>query len=82
MGNQPENDVLVILNMTSVPRWGFGITVRGKKIWKEVFNSDSKKYWGAGDVYNDEIEGVVIHENEPDLKLCINLPPLGGIILT
>ena len=81
MGHDPEDEVLVILNMTSVPRWDFEITIRDKKTWTEVFNSDSKKYWGAGDVYNPSLEAQPIPGNEHDLKLRINLPPLGGLIL-
>ena len=82
MGTNPEDDALVILNMTSVPRYGFEVTVKDKKEWKEIFNSDSKEYWGSGDVYNKEIECTLEDDNVKETyKMMINLPPLAGIIL-
>ncbi|HEX8331699.1 MAG TPA: alpha amylase C-terminal domain-containing protein, partial [Segetibacter sp.] len=80
-GSKPKDDVLVILNMTSVPRFAFEITVKNKSKWKEVFNSDSVQYWGTGDVYNPKILVSVINKDDKLYKLRINLPPLGGIIL-
>jgi 1,4-alpha-glucan branching enzyme len=80
-GLKPKNDVLVILNMTSVPRFAFEISVTEKLTWKEVFNSDSTKYWGTGDVYNPKILVHTVNKEDKLHKLRINLPPLGGIIL-
>jgi 1,4-alpha-glucan branching enzyme len=80
-GFKPKDDVLVILNMTSVPRFAFEITVKNKSKWKEVFNSDSVQYWGTGDVYNPKILINVFNKEDKLYKLRINLPPLGGIIL-
>ena len=51
------------------------------KQWKEIFNSDDKKYWGAGDVYNAEISSELINKDEEVFKLRINLPPLAGIVI-
>jgi 1,4-alpha-glucan branching enzyme len=59
----------------------FEITLKGKKSWEEVFNSDSTKYYGAGDVYNPKVRTEIINKEELTLKLIINLPPLAGIIL-
>jgi 1,4-alpha-glucan branching enzyme len=80
-GNKPDEELLVILNMTSVPRWGFEIALKDSKSWKEIFNSDAKKYWGAGDVYNTNLEGETLYEDDDGFKLRINLPPLAAIIL-
>jgi 1,4-alpha-glucan branching enzyme len=59
----------------------FEITVKGKKRWSEVFNSDSLKYWGAGGVYNTEVKTEVFDKDEKIFKIFIKLPPLAGIIL-
>ncbi|WP_207493237.1 1,4-alpha-glucan branching protein GlgB [Aridibaculum aurantiacum] len=80
-GSKPKDDVLVFLNMTPQPRMDFEVTVKDKKQWKEVFNSDDRKYWGTGDVYNIDINVEVINKNERLYKLRLNLPPLAGIIL-
>ncbi len=81
IGEKPKEQVLVILNMTPVARYDFEVIVKDKKNWEEVFNSDSKKYWGAGDVYNPEVLSEVINKDDKIFKLRLNLPPLAGIVL-
>ncbi len=81
IGLKPKEDILVILNMTPQPRYDFEVTLKGKKLWKEIFNSDAAKYWGTGDVTNANIKTEPISKQEKNYKLTINLPPLSGIIL-
>ena len=45
-GQKPEDDVIVILNLTPVVRKDWQITAWGKQKWTEIFNSDSKDFWG------------------------------------
>ena len=80
-GLKPKDDILVILNMTPLPRYDFEISIKDKKHWKEIFNSDDAKYWGTGDVINYDINLEIINKAEKDYKLRLNLPPLAGIIL-
>jgi len=72
---------LVALNLTPEPRLDWHIVTGTKKYRKEIFNSDSKKYWGSGDVYNPTIRTEVVNEDENIYKVIVNLPPLGAIIL-
>lgn len=81
MGLNADDDIIVILNMLPQPRLDFEVTVKGKKNWKEIFNSDSTKYYGTGDVYNPKVRAEIINKEETSLKLRLNLPPLAGIIL-
>ena len=81
IGINPNDDIIVVLNMLPQPRLDFEITVKGKKSWKEVFNSDSTKYYGTGDVFNPKVRAEIINKEENILKLQLNLPPLAGIIL-
>src|SRR5262249_60959508 len=39
--------VLVVSNMTPVPRYGYRIGVPFDGAWREIFNSDSEFYGGA-----------------------------------
>ena len=80
-GKDPKDDVLVILNMTPVVRNDWKVEVRGKKDWKEIFNSDDKKYWGAGNIFNPAPGVRIINKEEEIYELNIHLPPLGGIVL-
>jgi 1,4-alpha-glucan branching enzyme len=80
-GLKPENDVLVIMNMTPVPRHQFPIHVQGKKVWSEIFNSDAKKFWGVGDLTNTVIQSTPQNEKGDWNQLLLNLPALSAIVL-
>ena len=80
-GLKPENDILVVMNMTPVPRHQFPIHVAGKKVWKEIFNSDAKKYGGTGDLTNTSI---ILHPQDEKgewNQVLLNLPALSAIVL-
>ena len=81
-GLKPENDVLIVMNMTPVPRHQFPIHVQGKKVWSEIFNSDAKKFWGAGDLTNTSIQVIPQDEKGDWNQLLLNLPALSAIVLT
>ena len=76
-----EEDLLVILNMTPVIRNDWQLYTNGKAYTKEIFNSDSKDFWGTGNVFNPEIRCELVDKNQDRYKLIVNLPPLAGIIL-
>lgn len=80
-GEKEEDDLLIFLNMTPVPRWNWQLETYSRFHWKEIFNSDSKEYWGAGDVYNTNIKIELINQENNICKLQLNLPPLGALIL-
>ena len=80
-GKNPADDVLIVLNVTPEVRNDWKIEVRGKAEWKEIFNSDDKKYWGTGNVFNPEPVITVKNKKEKIYELTVHLPPLGGIIL-
>jgi len=80
-GLKPENDILVVMNMTTVPRHQFPIHIQGKKVWSEIFNSDAKKFWGAGDLTNTSIELHPQDEKGEWSQLLLNLPALSAIVL-
>ena len=80
-GLKPENDILVVMNMTPVPRHQFPIHVTGKKVWNEIFNSDAKKYGGAGDLTNTSILVHPQDEKGEWSQVLLNLPALSAIVL-
>lgn len=79
-GKKPANDLLVVLNMTPVERRDWKLRVQGKSVWKEVFNSDDKKYWGTGDVFNPEPTATLVDKKNKVYEINIHLPALGGIV--
>ena len=80
-GILPENDLLVILNMTPVVRNDWKIYARGKETWKEIFNSDGKKYWGTGDVFNPAPVVKLVDKNTRQYEINVHLPALGAVVL-
>ncbi|HEY0677779.1 MAG TPA: 1,4-alpha-glucan branching protein GlgB [Chitinophagaceae bacterium] len=80
-GKEPEDDLLVILNLTPVVRNNWKIYAYGKERWKEIFNSDHPKYWGAGDVQNPDIQTTLVDKNDDLYEINVHLPPLGAIVL-
>jgi len=80
-GKKKKNDVLIILNMTPVVRTNWKINVHGKSEWKEIFNTDSKKYWGTGDTFNPEIGLHLVDKKTGLYEINIHLPALGAVIL-
>jgi len=80
-GKKPEDDLLIILNLTPVVRHDWKIYTHGKTQWREIFNSDSKNYWGTGDIFNPEISTTPVNKNEGMYEINIHLPPLGAIVL-
>jgi 1,4-alpha-glucan branching enzyme len=67
--------------MTPVARHDWKIYAHGKPHWKEVFNSDNKKYWGSGDVFNPSPEVKMVDKKERIFEINIHLPALGAVIL-
>ena len=80
-GKDKANDLLIILNMTPVVRKDWEIYVSGKMFTNEIFNSDSKIYWGTGNVFNPDIRCELVDKEEKRYKLTVNLPALAGIVL-
>jgi 1,4-alpha-glucan branching enzyme len=80
-GKDPENDLLIILNLTPVARYDWKVYTHGKSQWREIFNSDAKHYWGTGDVFNPEIITTPLEKNDNMYEINVHLPPLGAIVL-
>ena len=85
-GKNTADQLLVILNLTPVPRWDWQIEVKDKVYKTEVFNSDLSRYGGTGDVSNPDIRQQLLEQDQEDngvkkYLLTINLPPLAAIVL-
>jgi len=80
-GKRSQHDMLIILNMTPVVRHNWKIYAHNKPHWKEIFNSDNKKYWGTGDVLNPSPEVKMVDKKDRIFEINIHLPALGAVIL-
>ena len=80
-GKDPKNDLIILLNFTPVVRNNWEVYVYGKQDWKEKFNSDSKEFWGTGDVFNPNIVAELIDKETEQYKLYIHLPALSAVVI-
>ena len=80
-GKRPQDDLLIILNMTPVVRNDWAIEYTGKAFTTELFNSDAQEFWGTGQVYNPEIRHEWIDRKGKRSRIIVNLPALAGIVL-
>ncbi len=80
-GKKDKDNILIILNVTPVVRNDWEFYVHGKGKWAEIFNSDSKEFWGTGDVYNPEIRSELVDKPSKCYKITLNLPALGAVVL-
>jgi 1,4-alpha-glucan branching enzyme len=74
--------LLVVCNMTPVPRHGFRLGVpEGAGHWREVLNTDSQYYGGSnlGNAGAVAVDGVAAHGRAQSVSLV--LPPLATIYL-
>ena len=73
--------ILVVCNMTPVPRHGYRIGVPHDGRWREILNSNSG-YYGGSNVGNDgSVEAVGHHRAWTAASLRLVLPPLATIFL-
>jgi 1,4-alpha-glucan branching enzyme len=81
LDGEGAHPVLVVCNMTPVPRHGYRIGVSGGGAWREIFNSDSGFYGGSniGNEGRVEATSVASHGHPQSLELV--LPPLATIFL-
>ena len=80
-GFEPEDDLLVVLNMTPIPREDYLIALDEAGSWEEILNSDDPQFFGSG-VMNTGIISTEQHQyNGKDYTLKLRLPPLGASIL-
>ena len=80
-GDNPADTLLIVLNMTPIPRQDYRIGVPTPGTYVEVFNSDAPEFYGSGVVNAQPIgsDPEPWHGRQQSLRL--NVPPLGAVVL-
>jgi 1,4-alpha-glucan branching enzyme len=78
--NSDEN-IIIALNFTPIPRYNFRVGVPTGGEWKEIFNSDAKEYSGSGHGNFGEVKASPIPFHGRPYSLNLVLPPLGAVYL-
>jgi 1,4-alpha-glucan branching enzyme len=76
-----ERSVLVICNMTPVPRRDYHVGVPHGGAWREIFNSDSGFYGGSNIGNAGRVDTLAIGAHGQPQSLALVLPPLSTIFL-
>ena len=80
-GEETAPPVLVVCNMTPVPRSGYGIGVPRPGHWRELLNTDSASYAGSNIGNGGMVETVPVQRHGEAQSLEITLPPLATVFL-
>tara|TARA_R110002049_G_scaffold97411_2_gene237469 strand:+ start:3742 stop:5649 length:1908 start_codon:yes stop_codon:yes gene_type:complete len=75
-GNSEEDLLLIVLNLTPIPRENYRIGLPKAGILKEVFNSDASKFNGTGNYKNKKLTSEEKIWNNRNNSIELNLPPL------
>jgi len=78
-GEQAKDDLIVVCNMTPIPKENYRIGLPKKGNLKEVFNSDHKKYFGSGQYKNKPLTSESVAHHFRDDSMVISIPPLGMV---
>ncbi len=73
--------VAVVCNLTPVPRQNYVLGVPRGGAWREILNSDSKDYGGAGWGNFGVVEAAPLAAHGRPHSLTLTLPPLSSIFL-
>ncbi|GEP88624.1 1,4-alpha-glucan branching enzyme [Chitinophaga terrae (ex Kim and Jung 2007)] len=80
-GKQPNDTLLVVLNMTPVARENYLIGLPIAGTWEEVLNTDAPQYYGSGVINTGPQKTYPQTYNGRENTLALRLPPLGATIL-
>ncbi len=74
------DEIVVAVNLTPVPRYGYRVGVPQAGVWREIFNSDSS-YYGGSNVGNVLLPTDDKPWQGQSYSVMMTLPPLGVVYL-
>jgi 1,4-alpha-glucan branching enzyme len=81
MGDETTPPVLVVANMTPVPRRNYAIGVPSAGVWRELLNTDSAFYGGSDMGNGGGVRTVPVQHHGEAQSLVLTLPPLATLYL-
>ena len=80
-GKSKKARILIVLNMTPIARKNWKIVTTGKKDWSILFNSDDRKFGGAGKFESQQIISEIVDKKAKRVEIKLHLPPLSALVL-
>jgi 1,4-alpha-glucan branching enzyme len=81
-GKEDGRMVLVVCNLTPVPRLGYGIGVPRPGYWRELLNTDAGVYGGSNMGNAGGVDSVAVSMHGEAQALFLTLPPLATVFLS
>jgi len=81
MGRHKDNDLLIVLNTSANNYSNWHFSVKGKKRWHEIFNTNDIKFGGNGFGLNNQIESEKSEKGRGYHRIKIDIPALSALIL-
>jgi 1,4-alpha-glucan branching enzyme len=78
-GKSTDDIILVVCNLTPVPRQNYRVGVPRGGFWEEVLNSDAQIYWGSGHGNFGGLEAAPVPAHGHYHSLSLTLPPLSVV---
>ncbi len=79
-GKDKSRPVLVVMNLTPVPRYNYRVGVPGDALWYEILNSDARQYGGSGMGNFGEVASNPVPYHNEEQSVNILLPPLSVVM--
>lgn len=76
-GQSAKDTMLIVCNLTPVPRSNYREGVPSGGYWKEVLNSYASEYRGSGHGNLGDVEATPVPLHGKHYSLSLTLPPLG-----
>jgi 1,4-alpha-glucan branching enzyme len=74
--------VLMVSNMTPLPRYGYRVGVPVAGWWREILNTDAASYGGSGMGNGGRVHADGTSSHGLPASLSLTLPPLATVLLT
>ncbi|HQN57678.1 MAG TPA: alpha amylase C-terminal domain-containing protein, partial [Saprospiraceae bacterium] len=79
-GKTEVDKLIIVLNLTPVIREHYRFGVPDKGSWRELLNSDDKKWGGSGVHNKSAIRATKKAEHNRDYSISITCPPLSIVV--
>jgi 1,4-alpha-glucan branching enzyme len=80
-GEAGSAPILVVCNMTPIPRYGYRVGVPRAGRWREIANTDSRFYGGSDLGNSGEVHSLGEQSHGEPQSLLLTLPPLATVML-
>ncbi|GAB3273045.1 1,4-alpha-glucan branching protein GlgB [Larkinella harenae] len=80
-GTRLKEQMVVVLNMTPMPRTDYRVGVLAAGTWVELFNSDDRAFYGSGLLNTEPLVSVPEMWHGRPNSIALTIPPLGAVVL-